>query len=409
MAQHTPPFGASPISSDWHIETLLIHGGEFHNTTRAVVPPIWQTSTYKAPDDATAFAELARSHNPKEFYSRYGNPTNAQVQEILANLEGAEAAVLTASGMGAISAAVLAVVRAGGHIVTQTALYAGTLVLFRDVLPSFGIETTFVEQTDLEAFRAAVRPNTQLIYVETPANPLMTLTDLRAIASLAHEHGIFTICDNTFATPLVQQPLQLGIDAVVHSATKFLGGHSDLTAGVVCGSQSFIEAVWKKTLILGCALSAFDSWLLLRGLRTLALRIRQANETANALAAYLHTHPKIACVHHPSLPSHPQYALACQQMRGFTAMLSFEVKGHSELEQFQKAQAVIRTMKLATNAVSLGGVESLVVHPASMWSAQYTAEQLTAAGIRAGLVRVSVGLEHPDDLLQDFAQALDTI
>ncbi|MDW8465343.1 MAG: aminotransferase class I/II-fold pyridoxal phosphate-dependent enzyme [Chloroherpetonaceae bacterium] len=321
---------------NWHIETLLIHGGEWHNTTRAVVPPIWQTSTYKAPDDADAFAELARSPNPKEFYSRYGNPTSAQVQEILAQLEGAEAAVLTASGMGAISSAVLAVVKAGGHIVSQTSLYAGTLTLFRDVLPALGIETTFVEQTDAQAFEQAIRPNTQLLYVETPANPLMKLTDLQAVATIAKSKGIFTLCDNTFATPLVQQPLQWGIDAVVHSATKFLGGHSDLTAGVVCGSKAFIEAVWKKTVILGCALSAFDAWLLLRGLRTLSLRVRQANETAAKLAAYLHSHPKVACVYHPSLPSHPQHALACKQMQGFTAMLSFELRGRSEQERFSK-------------------------------------------------------------------------
>ncbi|MCS7210614.1 MAG: PLP-dependent transferase, partial [Chloroherpetonaceae bacterium] len=229
------------------------------------------------------------------------------------------------------------------------------------------------------------------------------------VATIAKSKGIFTLCDNTFATPLVQQPLQWGIDAVVHSATKFLGGHSDLTAGVVCGSKAFIEAVWKKTVILGCALSAFDAWLLLRGLRTLSLRVRQANETAAKLAAYLHSHPKVACVYHPSLPSHPQHALACKQMQGFTAMLSFELRGRSEQERFRKAQAVIGAMKLATNAVSLGGVESLVVHPASMWSAQYTPEQLVAAGIPSGLVRVSVGLEHADDLLRDFAQALEQV
>ncbi|PIO48261.1 MAG: methionine gamma-lyase [[Chlorobium] sp. 445] len=404
-SQHT----THRLHSTRSVETELIHGGEQHNTTRAVVPPIWQTSTYKAPESADDFAELASAINPKEFYSRYGNPTNAQVQEILAKLEGAETAVLAASGMGAISAAILSVVSAGGHIVAQTSLYAGTFALLRDLLPRFGIETTFVDQTRIEAFEAALRPNTQLIYVETPSNPLMTLTDLKAVATLAKVHGITTFCDNTFATPLAQRPLEHGIDLSLHSATKYLGGHSDLTAGAACGNAHLIERIWKTTVLLGCALSSFDSWLLLRGLRTLSLRVQKASANAAQLAAYLEAHPKIARVHHPSLPSHPQHQLAREQMHGFTAMMSFEVKGATPEEQYHKAQTLIGSMKLAVNAVSLGGVESLIVHPASMWHAQYTAEQRDAAGISAGLVRFSAGIEACSDLIADFEQALSRL
>lgn len=400
---------ADTTHAERHLETELIHGGERHNTTRAVVPPIWQTSTYKAPDAPEDFAELASSINPKEFYSRYGNPTNAQAQEILAKLEGADAAALAASGMGAISAAILSVVSAGGHIVAQSALYAGTLALLRDMLPKFGIETTFVDQTRIEAFETALRPNTQLIYVETPSNPLMILTDLKAVAKLAKARGITTFCDNTFATPLAQRPLEHGIDLSLHSATKYLGGHSDLTAGAACGNARLIEQIWKTTVLLGCALSSFDSWLLLRGLRTLSLRVEKASATAEKLAAYLEAHPKIARVYHPSLLSHPQHRLARAQMHGFTAMMSFEVKGETPEAQYQNAQTLIRSMKLAVNAVSLGGVESLIVHPASMWSAQYTPAQREAAGISAGLVRFSVGIEACDDLIADFEQALSSL
>ncbi len=388
------------------IETLLIHGGAHHNTTRAVVPPIWQTSTYKAPAQPEDFAELASAINPKEFYSRYGNPTNAQVQEILASLEGAETALLTASGMGAIAAAILSTVRAGGHIVAQHSLYAGTMALLRDTMPKFNIETTFVDQTCMDAFRHAIRPNTQLIYVETPSNPLMMLTDLKAVAALAKSYGIITMCDNTFATPLAQRPIDYGIDLVLHSATKYLGGHSDLTAGAVCGKAHLVEQIWKTTIVLGSSLSAFDSWLLLRGLRTLALRVQKACATAEKLAAYLDAHPKIARVYHPSLPSHPQHKLACEQMRNFTAMMSFEVKGETPQEQYERAQRLIGAMKLARHAVSLGGVESLIVHPASMWRAQYTDQQRTDAGLRAGLVRFSTGIEACHDLIDDFEQAL---
>jgi cystathionine beta-lyase/cystathionine gamma-synthase len=393
-------------SNDERIETTLIHGGSAHNKTSAVVPPIWQTSTYKAPEDPDAFSALAASLNPSTFYSRHGNPTNKQIEEILAALEGTDSAMLTSSGMGAIASLVLSHVKAGEHVVAQSSLYAATMVLLRDVLPKWNVEVSFVHQTDNTAFEKAIKPNTKLIYIETPSNPLMHLTDLAFIGKLGRARNIITVCDNTFATPFNQRPHDFGIDAVVHSATKYLGGHSDLTAGAICASKPIIDTSWKMMIVLGASLASFDAWLLLRGLRTLSLRVKQHNENALRLAEFLESHPKIERVHFPSLRSHPQHALAKAQMHGSSGMISFEVKGKSDSEQFERAQRLITRLKFAVNAVSLGGVETLIVHPASMWRYHYTDEQRNAAGIGMGLIRLSVGIEHIDDLIADFEQAL---
>jgi cysteine-S-conjugate beta-lyase len=392
-----------------HTETLLIHAGDAHNPTNAVVPPIWQSSTYRAPESPDEFSELAASVNPTNFYSRHGNPTNAQIQEILAQLEGTETAMLAASGMGAISAAVLAATKAGDHVVTQTNLYAAAMTLMKTVLPKFGVEVTFVDQTDVAAIENAIRPRTSLIYIESPVNPLMKLTDLRAVGKLGRERGVMTMCDNTFSSPLNQTPHEFGIDVILHSATKYLGGHSDLTAGVVCGSKDFIDNAWKMMIVLGSSLAPLDSWLLLRGLRTLSLRVERTNFNAMKVAEFLERHEKISCVNYPALPSHAQHDLAKAQMKGFSGMMSFEVRGNDETEKFNNAQTLIRNMKLAANAVSLGGVETLIVHPASMWSYHYTPEQRGAMGISTGLVRLSVGIEYIDDLIFDFEQALNHI
>ncbi|MDQ3010049.1 MAG: PLP-dependent transferase, partial [Acidobacteriota bacterium] len=247
-------------------------------------------------------------------------------------------------------------------------------------------------------------PNTKLIYVETPVNPLMQITDLRFVAELAKQHKILTICDNTFATPINQRPLELGIDAVVHSATKYIGGHHDVTAGAMAGRQDFIERVWKFALVAGAALSPFDAWLLLRGLRTLGLRIDRHNQNALALAKFFETHPKATRVYYPGLESHPQHDLAKSQMSGFTGMLSVELRGG-----YSAADKLISSLKLATRAASLGGFETLIVHPASMWSLQLSPELRAATGINEGLVRISVGLEDQVDLLHDFEQALHTV
>jgi cystathionine beta-lyase/cystathionine gamma-synthase len=383
------------------LQTRVLHESNRLNETHAVTAPIWQTSTFGA-DSPEHLAELGESMRPAEFYTRYGNPTHRQVEATVAALEGGAAALVTASGMGAVFPAVMSLLQSGDHVVAQRIHYAGTTKLLRDMLPRWGVERTFVDQASTEEFAAAIRPNTKLIYVESPSNPLLRLTDLRAVAELARERGITTIIDNTFATPVNQRPLELGIDVVVHSATKYLGGHHDLTAGVVVGSQSFIERVWEFAIVSGAVLSPFDAWLLLRGLKTLGLRVERQNQNAFALAQFLESHPRVERVNYPGLESHPQHALARRQMRGFTGMMSVELEGGSDA-----AARFISGLKLARCAVSLGGVETVVVPVAAMWSHQHTPEQRRELGIGDGLVRISVGAEDERDLVADFAQALE--
>jgi methionine-gamma-lyase len=383
------------------VQTRVIHGDGALNETRAVSPPIWQTTTFRA-DSSEHFSEVASATHPTEFYTRYGNPTHKQVETIMAGLEGGEAALVTSSGMGAIFAAVMSLVQSGDHVVAQRNLYPGAMTLLSDLLPRWGVECTFVDQTDAAAWASALRPNTKLIYAETPTNPLMYLTDLRALAGLKRGRDMTIIVDNTFATPLNQCPLRYGIDAVVHSATKYLGGHHDLTAGVIVASHSFIERAWKFCIVAGATLSPFDGWLLLRGLRTLGLRVERHNSNALALARMLEAHPAVERVFYPGLESHPQHELARRQMSGFTGILSVELRGGYEM-----AEAFIGKLKLAQYAASLGGYDTLVVHPAAMWRQQVSVERQSATGVSDSLVRISVGLEGERDLLQDFAQALE--
>ena len=286
----------------------------------------------------------------------------------------------------------------------QQVHYGGTIGLLEKLMPKFGVETTFVDQTDVTAFESALRPNTRLMIVETPTNPLMLLTDLSAIAKLAKAHGIVTVADNTFATPINQRPLDFGIDLVFHSATKYLGGHHDLIAGVIAGSAERIEQLWRTSLTVGAALNAFDSWLLLRGLRTLRLRVEKHNQNAQIIAQALAEHPKIKAVYYPGLKNHPQYALACQQMSGFTGMLSFEVEGG-----YAAAENFISNLHLVERAASLGGIHTLAVQPAAMLAGVLTEEQFKERGVAASLIRMSVGLESADDLLNDILKALDQI
>ncbi len=382
------------------LQTKAVYTAKLFNRTAAISPPIWQTTTFSA-DTAEDFAEIAVATKPAEFYTRYGNPNYEMVEATVAALEGAESAHVSSSGMGSIFAGIAGMLRTGDHVVAQNIHYAGATTLLKDFLPRWGIDVTFVDQTRNEAFEQAVRPNTKLIYVETPVNPLMQITDLRFIADLARSRKITTICDNTFATPINQRPIEFGIDAVVHSATKYIGGHHDVTAGVLAGSKEFIETIWRFALVAGAALSPFDGWLLLRGLRTLGLRVERHNQNAMALAKYLSTHPAVAKVYYPGLESHPQHELAKSQMAGFTGMLSVELRGG-----YSAADKLMSSLKLATRAASLGGFETLVVHPASMWSLQLSPEQRAASGINEGLVRISVGLEDEPDLLRDFDQAM---
>jgi cystathionine beta-lyase/cystathionine gamma-synthase len=382
-------------------QTKLIHSTRSRNSTHAIASPIWQSTSFEA-DSIAAFAEISQTIQPREYYTRYGNPGLEQVEALLAEMEGGEGAMVTASGMGAIFTAVMSVLAKGDHVVAQRNVYASAATLFQEILPRWGIECTHVEQDG--GLAGAMRPNTKLIYTETPANPLMGLTDLRAIAKIATPRGITTIVDNTFATPINQRPFEFGIDVVVHSATKYLSGHHDVMAGAIVGSKEFIERAWRLHLVVGAVLSPFDSWLLLRGLRTLELRVERHNRNALAVAKFLETHPAIARVNYPFLESHPHYELARAQMSGGTGMLSVEFRGG-----YAAADAFIQNVKLGRYAASLGGFTTLLVHPAAMWAESLNADRRAAMGVNDSLVRISIGLEDEADLLSDFAQALDSI
>ncbi|HEV8661475.1 MAG TPA: aminotransferase class I/II-fold pyridoxal phosphate-dependent enzyme [Thermoanaerobaculia bacterium] len=385
---------------DLSIETLLIQIDRELSPTSAVAPPIYQTSTFRS-DSAQDFADRTAQPRHPEFYTRFGNPTLARAERVLAVAEGAEAALVTASGMAAATGTVLTFVEGGSHIVAQANHYGGTTTLLRDLLPKFGVETTWVDQRDSSAFEKAMRPNTKLVLVESPSNPVMQLTDLAAVARIARSHGALTIADNTFATPLNQRPIDFGIDIVFHSATKYFGGHSDIIAGAVMGTSALIEKIWNTNVVLGASLAPFNAWLMLRGLRTLPIRVRQQNENALALAEFLARHPAVQSVHYPGLPIHPQHDLARKQMKGFGGMLSFEPKGG-----FEAARRFLDNVRLASRAASLGGAETLVVHAASNFGHYLTSEQAEKLAIGPGLVRVSVGLENVRDLIADFDRAL---
>ncbi len=363
---------------------------------------IWQTSTFefREPEDV---ADAATAFRPDTFYTRYGNPNFTAVEQAVAELEGGETALITGSGMGALMLIFIALLKSGDHVVAQRTHYVGTMKALQQWLPRYGNEVTVVEQGDLAAFESAVRPNTRLILVETPANPTLVLTDLTAIGALGREHGITTCADNTFATPINQRPIDLGIDLVFHSATKYLGGHSDVTAGVIAGDRERIASLWYGLIIHGMISHPFEAWLLGRGIQTLPFRVARHNRNAAAVAEFLESDSRIERVYYPGLPSHPQHELAKKQMSGFGGMVVFELAGG-----FEAARNFAARLKLARRAVSLGGTETLAVHAASMIHARLTPEQRAEAGISENLIRVSVGLEDPEDIIADFDQALGT-
>ena len=381
--------------------TRAVHAGTEANETSSVAMPIFQSSTFRFRDVDEGRA-LSEATAPSHLYTRWGNPTTRAAELAVADLEGAEAALCFSSGMAAGSTAVLASVTGGDHVVVAASLFAGMIELFERVLPRFGVDATFVDGTDLAAFEAAIGDRTTLLYVETPANPTLALTDLAGVAALAKAKGCFTIADNTWASPINQRPLELGIDAVVHSATKYLGGHTDVVSGAAAGSREWIDRVWPMLKVLGGCPSPHDAYLLQRGIKTITLRVDRQNATALELAAFLEEHPHVERVHYPGLESHPQHELAARQMPGgFGGMLAFEVEGG-----FDAGRAVLERLELAVHAVSLGGVETLAVHPASTTHGPLTPEKRARAGISDGLIRVSVGLEDAADLIDDFDRAL---
>jgi methionine-gamma-lyase len=384
------------------IHTTAIHAGETPDpATGALVPPLHLATTYHlgtAQDGAAVFAGEKEAY----VYTRWSNPTVATLERRVTALERAEAALATGSGMAAISTAVLTVVSGGDHIVSARAIYPSTMHLFAVQLQALGIDTTFVDARDPKHVADAIRPNTKLIYLETPGNPTLALCDLEAIGQLARAAGIFTICDNTFATPVNQLPLELGINAVVHSATKYFCGHGDAVGGLVAGTRRFIErAATEPMRYFGGIMSPFPAYLILRGTQTLPLRVERHNANAQLIAEFLELHPGVASVSYPGLPSHPQHALAKKQMRGFGGVVCFDLKGGVEA-----GVRLMNTVRVCSLAVSLGDARSLITHPASTTHSVVSREARLSQGVSDGLVRLSVGLEDVDDLVADLASGL---
>jgi cystathionine beta-lyase/cystathionine gamma-synthase len=383
------------------LQTRLIHAAAGANETPAVSPPIYQTSTFKM-SSPEAGAALAAQVAPATFYTRYGSPNEKQAEVLLATLEGAEAALAVASGMAAITIALMSNLRAGDHVVAQRTHYTAALSLLTEVLPRYGIEVTHVAQTEPEAFARAMRSSTRVVYTESPTNPTLDLTDLRATADVAHAGKALAITDNTFASSFNQRPLDFGYDLVVHSATKYLNGHADVTAGALMGSQALIDRAWEYLRVYGPVLHPFEAWLLRRGMQTYPLRMAAHNRNAQQVAEFLEGHAQVERVYYPGLASHAQHALARRQMvGGYGGMLSFVLKGG-----YAAAYRVIGRTQVCTLAVSLGGIETLITHPASMIHVHQNDEERTVAGIVPGLVRLSVGLENVEDIISDLDAAL---
>jgi len=368
-----------------------------------MVEPIFMSSTWRL-KDAKQGADFSLSVAPGEFYTRWGNPTTKDLEVALARMENGKAAIATGSGMGAVSSAVMTYARPGMNVVAGKSLYSATTEMLSRYLPQFNVKTKFLDTTVKGAFTEAVDKKTCMVYAETPANPTMELTDLREAAEAAHSVGAPLVVDNTFATPVNQRPLELGADVVVHSATKYLGGHTDVVAGaIIVKDEEVFKKIWKVYKMMGPSIGPFEAFLVRRGIKTLPLRVRRQNETAQALAEFLAKHRAVSRVHYPGLKSFPQRELAGRQMKGFGGMVAFEVKGG-----YGSAVRFAEGVSLATLAVSLGGVETLVEHPASMTHGTLTPDERKLAGIQEGLIRVSVGLEAAKDLIEDFDSALKT-
>lgn len=383
-----------------HPETRAIRAGRADNDT-ALAPILWATTTFVTPTVEEG-RRMATGVGSARFYSRYGNPTVNGFEDAIAQLEGAETARAFASGMGAISAVILGLCSKGDHIVAQRQLYAGTQLLLQTACPRFGIDVTFVDATEPGAFAAAVIPGrTTLVFAETPANPRLDLVDLDELGAIA---GPMTVVDSTFATPLVQRPLDHGVDLVIHSATKAIAGHNDATLGVVAGSAELVNWLYSFAVLQGANASPFDAMNGTRGLRTLGVRLERQSANAGELAHFLEGHALVDEVRWPGLASHPQFALAQRQMALPGGLLTFDLAGGLE-----SGRVFVESLEIAQLATSLGGPETLVTHPASTTHVNLTPEELEANGIGLGTVRVSVGLEHAGDLLTDFAQALGRV
>ena len=375
------------------LNTVCTHAGELKDTVfKGAVSPLYMSTSY-------AFEDVDVKRYPRYF----NTPNQEALSQKIAALEHAEEAMIFGSGMAAISTAILAFLKAGDHIILQRMLYGGTYHLITEQFEKFGIDYTFIEGSDPSSFEKAIRPSTKVVYIETPSNPLLTITDIKAFADIAKEHGIISMIDNTFASPVNQNPIDFGIDVVIHSATKYMGGHSDILAGAVACSAEHMEHIFHLAKNLGGSLSDYTVWLLERSLKTMGLRVKAQNENAQKLAEFLNSHEAITAVYYPGLTTHPAHDIAKAQMHGFGGMMSFELKENINASLFQKS------LKLIKSSMSLAGVESTVLSPAQTSHALLSEKEREKQGIRDGLIRFSVGIEEVEDLMEDIEQALYTV
>jgi O-succinylhomoserine sulfhydrylase len=387
-------------ANDWSLETLAVRAGQTRSQFNEHAEALYLTSSFVFDNAAQA---AARFSGPEEgmVYARFTNPTVTMMQTRLAALEGAEACVATASGMAAILATVMALMKSGEHIVSSRSIFGATQQLFGTILARFGIETTFIDSTDSAAFAAALRPNTRLLFIETPSNPLTEVLDIAALAAVAHAGGVLLVVDNCFCTPALQQPLKLGADLVIHSATKYLDGQGRVLGGAVCGPKALTDEVFKFLRTAGPTISPFNAWVILKGMETLSLRMKQQSANALELAQWLEQQPQVARVYYPGLSSHPQHALAMKQQTSGGAIVTFEVKGEREA-----AWRVVDHCRLLSITANLGDTKTTITHPASTTHGRISPEARAASGIKEGLLRIAVGLESPRDLEADIARGL---
>ena len=386
--------------------TTAIHAGTLKNLYGTLAMPIYQTSTFIF-DSAEQGGRRFALEEDGYIYTRLGNPTTTVLENKIAALEEGEAAVATSSGMGAISSTLWTVLKAGDHIVTDKTLYGCTFALMNHGLTKFGVEVTFVDTSNLDEVKKAMKKNTRVVYLETPANPNLKIVDLEALAKLAHTNpNTLVIVDNTFATPYMQKPLKLGADIVVHSVTKYINGHGDVIAGLVITNKELADQIRFVGLkdMTGAVIGPQEAYYIIRGMKTFEIRMERHCKNARVVADFLNKHPKIEKVYYPGLETHPGYEIAKKQMKDFGAMISFELKGG-----FEAGKALLNNLSLCSLAVSLGDTETLIQHPASMTHSPYTKEEREAAGITDGLVRLSVGLENVEDIIADLEQGLEKI
>ncbi|MBN3034356.1 MAG: PLP-dependent transferase [Bacteroidales bacterium] len=382
----------------------LVHSGGVTDSMGSAVTPIYQTSTFQF-RDADHGARCFSGEEEGYIYTRLGNPTIQELENAMAELENGYGGIATSSGMAAVNTVYLGCLGAGAHILSHDALYGPSRNIMETLYPRYGVEYTYLDTSDHENVKRSIRPNTRLIYLETPANPTIGLTDIAAISAIAHERGIPVCVDNTFCSPYLQKPLDLGADIVLHSMTKFINGHADVVAGmIVAGNRETYQRLRTVMVNMGFNMDPHQAFLVRRGLKTLGLRVERAQTSAMKVAEFLEGHEAVEWVRYPGLRSHPQYDLACRQMKGPGAMISFELKGGLEA-----GKKVMNGVKLALLAVSLGGVETLIQHPASMTHSKVPEPERIKAGITGGLVRISVGIEDVEDILADLEQALSHI